>query len=112
MITSPKAWLAAALVLISAMAGPASAQGSAPSHCYSDWATAASVVDAQKLVTVERLSRQFRRQKLGDIVKTELCQAGTSYIYRLVIRTENGRFRTAIYDAQLGIEVGVAKSDP
>ncbi len=77
-------------------------------HCYADWSAAAAVVKREELVSVEALGRQFRRQKLGDIVKTQLCQKDGEFIYRLVVRASNGRFRSAIYDARRGIEVGIA----
>lgn len=86
-------------------------QADSPRHkdqCYSDWSEAAAVVTREQLISVEALSGQFRRQKLGDIVKTQLCTKDGEFIYRLVIRASNGRFRSAIYDARRGIETGIA----
>lgn len=77
-------------------------------RCYKDWSEAARVVSDQNLVSVATLSQQFRRQKLGEIIKTELCRSGDNYVYRLVIRTAKGRFSAATYDARRGIEIGIA----
>lgn len=110
MFTNLKAWLVAVLVVVAAPASLAQAQPPARTGCFADWATAASVVEEENLVSVESLGRQFRHQKLGEIVKTELCQAKGGYIYRLVIRSANGRFRSTVYDARLGIEIGVAET--
>ncbi len=76
--------------------------------CFKDWSEAARVVSEQNLVSVATLSSQFRRQNLGEIIKTDLCRKGNGYVYRLVIRTAKGRFASATYDARRGIEIGVA----
>ena len=110
MITTLKAWLAAALVLVAAPSPLTAAQPSQPSQCFTDWAAAALIVKVEKLVTVEALSRQFKRQKLGEIVKTEFCLEPAGYVYRLVVRSPHGRFRSTVFDARRGIEIGVAKS--
>lgn len=80
----------------------------AAQHCFSDWATAAALVNEHNLVTVEKLGAQFRRQNVGSIVNTQLCRTSSKYQYRLVVRTPKGRFETKSYDAHLGIEVGIA----
>lgn len=77
-------------------------------HCFADWSAAAAIVTREKLIRVEALGRQFRRQKLGDIVKTELCRKDDKFIYRLVVRAPNGSFRSTIYDTRRGIDVGAA----
>jgi len=110
MKTTLMAWLAGALVLVLAAAAAVSAEAGPATSCFSDWSAAASVVDEEKLVTVEHLSRQFQRQKLGEIVKTELCREPSGYVYRLVVRTPNGRFKTTLYDTRRGIEIGVAET--
>lgn len=74
--------------------------------CFADWAAAAKTVEQEKLMTVEELGQQVRRQKLGQIVKTDLCQENGHYTYRLVVRTGHGRFVAKTYDARQGIEVG------
>lgn len=76
--------------------------------CYKNWSEAAQVVSEQNLVSVAKLSQQFQRQKIGEIVKTDLCRIGNSYVYRLVIRKGKGRFSSATYDARRGIEIGIA----
>lgn len=93
--------------LLPALAGPGG-----PAHCFSDWAAAAFVVREEKLISVADLSRQFRLQKLGEIVKTQLCREAGGYVYRLVVRGPSGRFTTALYDARRGIEIGVAETRP
>ncbi len=110
MFTSLKAGLAFLLVFATAPTFLVAAQTTAPTRCFSDWSTAASIVTEEKLVTVEALSNQFKRQNLGEIVKTDLCREPTGYVYRIVIRSPNGRFRSTLYDARRGIEIGVAKT--
>lgn len=108
MTKTSKAWRFGALILAVLQGVPASAQPGGPMHCFADWSAAATVVDEEKLVTVEDLSSQFSRLKLGEIVKTQLCREGGVYVYRLVVRAPNGRFKTTLYDARRGIEIGVA----
>ncbi len=83
-----------------------SAQGAM--NCFEDWAEASDVVKREGLVTVEKLGRQFRQRQSGDIVKTELCQIGDRYTYRLVVRLPQGGFQTRVYDARLGLEIDFA----
>lgn len=109
MNTTIKAWLACLMLIVLAPVFTVDAQDPAPPLCFSDWSAAASIVKQEKLVTVEALSRKFNRQKLGEIVKTDLCREPAGYVYRLVIRSANGRFRSARYDAHRGIELGKAQ---
>lgn len=102
--------MAAALLVLTAALPLASTHTNARPMCLSDWAAAADVVASQDLVTVEALSRQFRRQKLGDIVKTELCREKGKYVYRLVARTPSGRLKSFTFDARRGIEMGIAET--
>jgi uncharacterized membrane protein YkoI len=109
MFLAVKSGLAIALLLAVPMVSMTQADGQRKhDQCFADWSAAAAIVTREELVSVEALGRQFRRQKLGDIVKTELCQRNGEFIYRLVVRDPNGRFRSAIYDARRGIEVGIA----
>ncbi|MBU1212951.1 MAG: hypothetical protein KJ587_17025 [Alphaproteobacteria bacterium] len=108
MLENFRAWLAAVLIVAATTASMAQAQSSASTGCFTDWSKAASVVEDEKLVTVEALGRQFRHLRLGEIVKTALCRDDGGYVYRLVVRGADGRFRSVVYDARRGIEIGVA----
>ncbi|MEQ8825486.1 MAG: hypothetical protein RIC14_14040 [Filomicrobium sp.] len=99
---------AVALMLIAVLQPAHTGERASRHNCYKDWSEAAQVVSQQNLVSVEKLSRQFKRQKIGKIVKTELCRIGNDYVYRLVIRKAKGRFSSATYDARRGIEIGIA----
>ncbi|KUO61796.1 MAG: hypothetical protein APF80_00080 [Alphaproteobacteria bacterium BRH_c36] len=105
-----RAWLVAVLIGTATTASMALAQSSATTGCFADWSAAATLVEDEKLVTVEALGRQFRHLRLGEIVKTELCRTAGGYVYRLVVRDSKGRFRSVIYDARRGIEIGVAET--
>lgn len=110
MFLSVKSGLAIVLLLAVPLVTRTQAGGQRnPDQCFVDWSAAAAIVTREGLVSVEALGRQFRRQKLGEIVKTELCQKNREFIYRLVVREPNGRFRPTIYDAERGIEVGTAE---
>ncbi|MCH9806775.1 MAG: hypothetical protein K0U74_03500 [Alphaproteobacteria bacterium] len=111
MIRLLKTWPTRFIILLLALGlQQAAAQDHARStkQCYDDWVQATQIVEKQSLVTVELLNAQFRRQKVGVIVKTQLCRNSGKYEYRLVIRSPKGRFQAKTYDAHLGIEIGVA----
>ena len=95
-------------MLLAAMQPARAGDASQQQDCFKNWSEAARVVSEQNLVSVATLSSQFRRQNLGEIIKTDLCRQGSNYVYRLVIRTAKGRFASATYDARRGIEIGVA----
>lgn len=108
MVTTLKSMLSASLIFLVAPIFMALAAPSPALACFKDWTQATKIVEQEGLVTVSKLNSQFGRLKLGDIVKTELCHADGQYFYRLVVRTPNGRFRSTLYDATRGIEIGVA----
>jgi uncharacterized membrane protein YkoI len=72
----------------------------AASGCFADWSEAAPVVRKEGLATVSSLWRAAQSRISGDIVKTTLCQEGSSYVYRLVIRAPNGRLSNETVDAR------------
>jgi hypothetical protein len=107
-ITKSRRALALLMALAFAFSATANAKAVRPPECFGDWAAAAAVVAREDLVTVEKLTRQFERMKLGRLVKVELCRESGRFIYRAVIRDPHGRFRSTAFDARLGIEIGVA----
>lgn len=88
----PKAALVAAALVSS---GPATAE-----TCVSDWSLAAPIVKAQGLVPVEDLSRLSRKKLDGEILTTTLCETGSGYVYRLVVKGKDGKIRSQSVDAK------------
>ena len=114
MIRNLKIWLSYhfTLIALAAVLTIASVTKSeASDKCFRDWAEAAKIVHEESLLDVESLSRQFKRQKVGDIVKTQLCRIAGKYEYQVVIRSPRGRFSSKTFDARLGIEIGVAGTE-
>jgi hypothetical protein len=73
----------------------------AASGCFESWSEAAPIVRKEGLATVTSLWQAAQSRISGDIVKTTLCQEGSSYVYRLVIRAPNGRLSNEKVDARL-----------
>ncbi len=70
----------------------------ADGDCYPDWSVAAGIVEAEKLVTVDKLISGAKTSIPGDIVKTTLCEEGGKYVFRLVVRNK-GSLKTVTVDA-------------
>jgi hypothetical protein len=83
----------AAVVIASA---PARAGG-----CYADWSDAAPIVKKEGLTTIEALAETARGKLSGDIVKTTLCEEGSGFVYRLLIREPAGRLVNRTVDARV-----------
>ena len=67
--------------------------------CISDWSLAAPIVKSQGLMPVEELTRAAREKFNGEIVKTALCEANGTYVYRLVVKGAGGQVRSKTVDA-------------
>jgi uncharacterized membrane protein YkoI len=78
----------------------ATATPAAQSGCYADWSVAAPIVRKEGLATVEALSRLAQARISGDIVKTTLCREKGGFVYRLVIRSPQGRLFNRTVDAR------------
>jgi uncharacterized membrane protein YkoI len=85
----------ATLLLATATPGRAAQSG-----CYADWSVAAPIVRKEGLATVEALSRLAQARISGEIVKTTLCREGGGFVYRLVIRSPEGRLFNRTVDAR------------
>jgi len=77
-------------------AAPARAGG-----CYADWSDAAPIVKKEGLTTIEALAETARGKLSGDIVKTTLCEEGSGFVYRLLIREPAGRLVNRTVDARV-----------
>jgi hypothetical protein len=89
------------LAFVLAAALPAVAQ-SGP--CFADWAAASSVVKSQGLVTVEQLTRLAQSKVGGEIVRTQLCEDSSGYVYKLVVKEQGGQIKNVIVDAKRPFE--------
>lgn len=69
-------------------------------RCFADWSTAAPIVKAEGLATVEQLTARAAHHLKGVILKTQLCEAGQHWQYRLVVREPGGHLRTLTVDAR------------
>lgn len=68
--------------------------------CISDWSVAAGIVETEGLATVEAVMKAAQGRVAGDVVKVTLCQDGSRYLYRLVVRTPAGQHQSLDVDAR------------
>ncbi len=87
------------LLVLAFWAGAGPVAPARASDCYSDWGMAAEIVRANKLKTVEQLSRSAEKDFHGSIVRSTLCKDGDDYIYQLVVREASGKLRAVVIDA-------------
>lgn len=71
------------------MVAPAAADES----CFSDWSAAATVVKEHGLVPVDRIGVMAKRSSGSQLVKIELCKVSGGFIYKMVMRGPDGRFK-------------------
>lgn len=81
--------------LLAASPSPRAADG-----CMSDWSIAAPIVKREGLTPVEALTKEIRRRLSVDVVSATLCETGSSYRYRLVVREQGGHLKTLDLDAR------------
>ncbi len=93
--------VAAILVLVSSLlcatSGRAAAGGE---HCFENWSVAAAIVAREKLVTVEQLQSVLPPDLGGAIVRTTLCQDGSAFVYKVLVRDRSGKLTKATIDAR------------
>jgi uncharacterized membrane protein YkoI len=90
----PAVWfLALALVVVGSTAH-------ANEVCIDDWSTAAPVVKAEGLASVEDVMKLARKRVKGAVVKVTLCMKGSEYVYRMLVRGADGRHSPVIVDAK------------
>lgn len=90
--------LIAALALSHVAAASAAAR--AGETCMADWSVAASIVRKEGLTTVEQLISLATKSGAGSIVRTTLCETDGNYVYRIVIKQDNGKLKTMTVDAR------------
>lgn len=87
------------LVFLLALALPVHSAG-ADEVCIEDWSTAVPVVKSEGLASVEAVTALARKRLKGDVIKVTLCMQGQTYVYRLLLRRQDGRHTRAIVDAK------------
>lgn len=68
--------------------------------CVSDWSEASAIVTREGLGDWRQIAVE-QGFALGGIVRTELCRLGERFVYRIVVRERDGRFRRFEVDARL-----------
>jgi hypothetical protein len=92
----------AAFALVLAL--PVRAAPAEASSCYDDWSDAAPVMLQEKLLGTRELHELARQRLPGNLVHITLCQEGSRYVYRLLMRDPRGRLNTVTVDARKPIE--------
>ncbi|MGE5267741.1 MAG: PepSY domain-containing protein [Deltaproteobacteria bacterium] len=89
-------------VLISALIVPSPAGRllADSSMCIDDWSTAVPVVKEEGLAPVETVTRLAKTRLQGAIVKVTLCKLEERYVYRLLVRSSNGKMAPVFVDAK------------
>ncbi len=84
--------IAATLALIAlASAALAAPQAPAVGTCVENWSDAAPIVAQEGLIPTRDVHLFARRQHASDLVHIKLCMEETGYVYRLLLRDEQGR---------------------
>lgn len=82
------------------LALPARAAPAEVSSCFEDWSDAAPVMLQEGLLGTRELHELARRRLPGDLVHVTLCQEGSRYVYRLLVRDPRGRLNIVTVDAR------------
>jgi hypothetical protein len=92
----------ALLIPVVAITGPAPAERwtAGAAACIEDWSTAVPVVKEEGLAAVETVTRLAKTRLAGEIVKVTLCKIDERYVYRVLVRSANGRMAPVIVDAK------------
>lgn len=91
---------AAILVIVAGLFAFFTRAAIAEADCITDWSIAASLVEQEGLVKVDRLARMARGKLSGEIVKTSLCAGKDGWSYRLVVRQADGGLASHVLDAR------------
>jgi len=86
------------------LALPARAAPAEAATCFDDWSDAAPVMLQERLLGTKELHELARQRLPGDLVRITLCQDGSRYIYRLLMRDPRGRLNTVTVDARTPFE--------
>ncbi len=87
-------------VLACSHVAAASAAARAGETCMNDWSVAAVVVRKEGLTTVEQLTKLAAKSGAGNIIRTTLCDVDGTYVYRIVLKEENGKLKSMTVDAR------------
>ena len=68
--------------------------------CISDWGVASGIVKREGLADVDAVATAARKEVSASVVRTILCKQGPGYVYRVIMRDQTGRLRTATVDAK------------
>lgn len=82
------------------LAATACGRGALAGECFADWSVASPIVKKEGLLSVEELTPLVKRRMNGDVVKVTLCQEGSGYVFRLVIKDGSGNLKTVTVDAK------------
>ncbi|MGE3916474.1 MAG: hypothetical protein AB7F78_12335 [Hyphomicrobiaceae bacterium] len=74
-----------------ALAAPPDAEA----RCYGDWSDAAPIVEQRQLRSARDVQDMARVELGGDVVRIVLCEGEDgAFVYRLVLRRDDGRINT------------------
>jgi uncharacterized membrane protein YkoI len=90
----------AVLILVLLVPSPAGQLLADATVCIDDWSTAVPVVREEGLAPVETVTQLAKTRLDGDIVKVTLCKVDERYVYRLLVRSSNGKMAPVIVDAK------------
>jgi hypothetical protein len=68
--------------------------------CIADWSIAARIVRKEGLTSVDKIAEFAREKGVGPIVRTMLCEANGSFVYKLITREPEGQVNTFTVDAR------------
>lgn len=79
--------------------------------CYEDWSEAAAIVKREGLATVAELTAEARGKVGGKVLRTQLCEDGGVFTYRLIVRSPHGDVKPVTVDARHPFAAASGKHD-
>ncbi|MEZ5853942.1 MAG: hypothetical protein R3D67_04055 [Hyphomicrobiaceae bacterium] len=76
--------------------------GRADTQCFADWSDAAPIVSREGLRTARDVLGDTRDHLGAEVVRITLCQNQSGFIYRLVLRSSDGRLHNSTVSAVAG----------
>lgn len=70
------------------------------STCYGEWSDAAPIVAREQLRAVREVQELARSYLTGDLIRITLCREEERFVYRVLIRDQNGRISNLKLDAR------------
>ncbi len=71
----------------------------AADRCYAEWSDAAPIVARERLRTTRDVQEMAREHFGGDVVRIMLCQEAERFVYRAIVRRDDGRISTSTASA-------------